>query len=403
MTESVPTLVTYAVLGWMALNVIFYVSEKWRVFSDIIWILLAGIAYGWVSTNPESGLPELVMDPDVVLYVFVPLLIFASTKKMCLFHFRPIIVPAVIAGTLGIVVSMLTIGLAIHGLLDVALLPALLFGVIISATDPLAVSALFKGNESITENQKLLIEGESILNDGFVVTVAGILALLIFSMTSFSVVDTSVSFVTHIAGALISGALLGRLARFILRLMHTSHYILTTNITLALAYGSFVVAETLHFSGILAVFAAALAYGYKPDKDRTNRLAEERVWEYLDYAANALLFFLLGTSFFALTANTDLPVSHTLLAIGLLFAGRFVALSLLKPLMRVEGMRLSMNEFWLLNFSGARGAVSVALILLLPADFEYQSLFLSLAFVMILFSLLVYPLVTVRILSKMTR
>ncbi|MEZ8082616.1 cation:proton antiporter [Enterovibrio norvegicus] len=403
MTESVPTLVTYAVLGWMALNVIFYVSEKWRVFSDIIWILLAGIAYGWVSTNPESGLPELVMDPDVVLYVFVPLLIFASTKKMCLFHFRPIIVPAVIAGTLGIVVSMLTIGLAIHELLDVALLPALLFGVIISATDPLAVSALFKGNESITENQKLLIEGESILNDGFVVTVAGILALLIFSMTSFSVVDTSVSFVTHIAGALISGALLGRLARFILRLMHTSHYILTTNITLALAYGSFVVAETLHFSGILAVFAAALAYGYKPDKDRTNRLAEERVWEYLDYAANALLFFLLGTSFFALTANTDLPVSHTLLAIGLLFAGRFVALSLLKPLMRVEGMRLSMNEFWLLNFSGARGAVSVALILLLPADFEYQSLFLSLAFVMILFSLLVYPLVTVRILSKMTR
>ncbi|WP_283132601.1 cation:proton antiporter [Enterovibrio norvegicus] len=403
MTESVPTLVTYAVLGWMALNVIFYVSEKWMVFSDIIWILLAGIAYGWVSTNPESGLPELVMDPDVVLYVFVPLLIFASTKKMCLFHFRPIIVPAVIAGTLGIVVSMLTIGLAIHGLLDVALLPALLFGVIISATDPLAVSALFKGNESITENQKLLIEGESILNDGFVVTVAGILALLIFSMTSFSVVDTSVSFVTHIAGALISGALLGRLARFILRLMHTSHYILTTNITLALAYGSFVVAETLHFSGILAVFAAALAYGYKPDKDRTNRLAEERVWEYLDYAANALLFFLLGTSFFALTANTDLPVSHTLLAIGLLFAGRFVALSLLKPFMRVEGMRLSMNEFWLLNFSGARGAVSVALILLLPADFEYQSLFLSLAFVMILFSLLVYTLVTVRILSKMTR
>ncbi|WP_163391298.1 cation:proton antiporter [Enterovibrio norvegicus] len=403
MTESVPTLVTYAVLGWMALNVIFYVSEKWMVFSDIIWILLAGITYGWVSTNPESGLPELVMDPDVVLYVFVPLLIFASTKKMCLFHFRPIIVPAVIAGTLGIVVSMLTIGLAIHWLLDVALLPAMLFGVIISATDPLAVSALFKGNESITENQKLLIEGESILNDGFVVTVAGILALLIFSMTSFSVVDTSVSFVTHIAGALISGAVLGRLARFILRLMHTSHYILTTNITLALAYGSFVVAETLHFSGILAVFAAALAYGYKPDKDRANRLAEERVWEYLDYAANALLFFLLGTSFFALTANTDLPVSHTLLAIGLLFAGRFVALSVLKPVMRVEGMRLSMNEFWLLNFSGARGAVSVALILLLPADFQYQSLFLSLAFVMILFSLLVYPLVTVRILSKMTR
>nr|WP_232312732.1 cation:proton antiporter [Enterovibrio coralii] len=235
MTETVPALVTYAVLGWVALNVVFYISERWMVFTDIIWILMAGLGYGWLSSFSELGLPPLVMDPQVVLYVFVPLLIFASTKKMCLFHFRPIIVPAMLAGTLGIIISMSVIGVAVHLLLGVPMLPALLFGVIISATDPLAVSALFKGNESITENQKLLIEGESILNDGFVVTVAGILALLIFTSTTFSWLDTSLSFVSHIVGALVTGAVLGRAARMVLKFMHSSYYILTTNITLALA------------------------------------------------------------------------------------------------------------------------------------------------------------------------
>nr|WP_269808858.1 cation:proton antiporter [Enterovibrio nigricans] len=182
--------------------------------------------------------------------------------------------------------------------------------------------------------------------------------------------------------------------------MHSSYYILTTNITLALAYGSFVVAETFHFSGILAVFAAALAYGYKPDEDRVNRDAEEKIWAYLDYAANALLFFLLGTSFVALTQNSTFSVLMVILAIGLLFLGRFTALSILKPFMKIEGVALSTMEFWLMNFSGARGAVSVALILLLPSSFEYQSLFLATAFVMILFSLVVYPLITAKLLKQ---
>ncbi|KKD60141.1 Na+/H+ antiporter NhaP [Grimontia sp. AD028] len=403
MTESVPALVTYAALGWVALNAIFFVSERWMVFSDIIWILLAGLLYGWIASSSNTGLPELVLNPEIVLFVFVPLLIFASTKKMCLFHFRPILLPAVLAGTLGIVISMLVIGGALYLLLGVEWLPALLFGVIISATDPLAVSALFKGNEAVTENQKLLIEGESILNDGFVVTVAGILALLIFGDENFDALQTGFSFVTHIFGALICGALLGRVARWVLTLMHTSHYILTTNITLALAYGSFVLAEFLHFSGILAVFAAALAYGYKPDHDSKNRESEEKVWEYLDYAANALLFFLLGTSYFTLTSDSTLPVFYTVLALILLFAARFIALGTLKPVMRVEHKVLSTDEFWLLNFSGARGAVSVALILLLPSTFEYQSLFLSMAFLMILVSLIVYPLITVKIIKRMTQ
>ncbi|WP_250683916.1 cation:proton antiporter [Photobacterium galatheae] len=400
--ESIPSLVMFAVLGWIALNTIFYFSHRWRMFSDITWILLLGLTYGAFSAMPDSGLPELVLEPHVVLYVFVPLLVFSSTQCMCLFHFRHVLVPATLAGTLGIIISMGVIASVLHWLLGIPWMPALLFGVIISATDPLAISALFKDNQSVTEDQKLLVEGESILNDGFVVTVAGLLSLVLFSETELDLAISSLSFLTHVAGALAVGVLLGRAARWLLALLHERHYTLTTNITLALAYGSFVVAEELHFSGILAVFASALAYGYKPYKDDADHLAHQEIWEYLDYVANALLFFLLGSSMFSLLSLDNLSASIIALSITLLFTARFMSLWLMRPILHIHHRKLSQLDFWLLNFSGARGAVSIALLLMLPADFSYKPLFLTMAISMILFSLIVYPVITKSMLARHT-
>ncbi|MGB7996930.1 MAG: cation:proton antiporter [Photobacterium halotolerans] len=398
--ESIPSLVIFAVLGWVALNAIFFFSHRWRLFSDITWILLLGLIYGAVSAMPGSNLPDLVLEPHVVLYLFVPLLVFSSTQCICLFHFRQVLIPASLAGSFGILISMLVIAAAIHWLLGVPLMPALLFGVIISATDPLAISALFKDNQSVTENQKLLIEGESILNDGFVVTVASILSLVIFSGTEFDLTSSSLSLVSHVVGALAVGVVLGRGARWLLTLLHERHYTLTTNITLALAYGSFVLAEEMHFSGILAVFSAALAYGYKPYQDDANHLAHQEIWEYLDYVANALLFFLLGSSVFTLLSPDVLSAVIILLSIVLLFSARFISLWLMLPVLRIDSKKLSRLDFWLLNFSGARGAVSIALILMLPADFSYKPLFLTMAISMVLFSLIVYPVITKRVLAQ---
>ncbi|QUJ66304.1 sodium:proton antiporter [Photobacterium sp. GJ3] len=398
--ESIPSLVIFAVLGWIALNAIFFFSHRWRLFSDITWILFFGLIYGALSAMPDSQLPDLVLEPHMVLYVFVPLLVFASTQCMCLFHFKQVLVPATLAGTLGIVISMLVIAAAVHWLLGVPVLPALLFGVIISATDPLAISALFKGNQQVTEDQKLLIEGESILNDGFVVTVAGILSLVVFTDAELNLTDSILSFVSHVIGALTVGIVLGRGARWLLTLLHERHYTLTTNITLALAYGSFVLAEEMHFSGILAVFAAALAYGYKPYQDDANHQAHQEIWEYLDYVANALLFFLLGASVFTLLSVENLSLVVIGISIVLLFSARFISLWLMRPVLHINHRKLTRLDFWLLNFSGARGAVSIALLLMLPADFAYKPLFLTMAISMILFSLIVYPVITKTLLAR---
>lgn len=386
-------MIAFLVTALVGLNALTYYSSRVVIFPDIVWVLLLGVGYGLLSRYSALGLPEIVLSSQLVLYVFVPLLIFASTQKICLHHIRKVLVPASLVGSVGILISMLVIGAALHFIFAMPWLSSLLFGVIISATDPLAIGALLHGNKKLPESRKLLIEGESILNDGFVVTVFGVFVLIMFEGEAFSLVSSGASLLSHVAGALIVGVLAGRGARLLLDYWHGDHFSLKTNMTLALAFGSLLLAEGLHFSGILAVFAAALAYGYKRPEPDHNAHIQRHLWDYFEYIANACLFFLLGASFAGLASFEQLPVSLVIASVVLLFVARLAAILILSPAIKIEGEHLTHQEFWLLNFAGARGAVSIALILLLPDSFELKEAFLSIAFVMILFSLVLYPLV----------
>ena len=393
MQEMSFLMIAFFVFGLVGLNALTYYSHRIMVLPDIVWVLLLGVLYGILSRYAGLGLPDIALNSHLVLYVFVPLLIFASTQKICLHHIRRVLLPASLIGSVGILISMAVIGAVLHLLFGLPLLASLLFGVIISATDPLAIGALLHDNKAIPESRKLLIEGESILNDGFVVTVFGVLVLVMFKGESFSLISSGGSLLTHVIGALVVGVVLARGARWLLAYWHGQHFTLRTNMTLALAFGSLLLAESLHFSGILAVFAAALAYGYKRPEPDHNSHIQGHVWDYFEYIANACLFFLLGASFTGLASFEQLPFSLVMVSLVLLFVARFVAILLLFPAIKVEGERLSHQEFWLLNFAGARGAVSIALILLLPDTFVLKQTFLTLAFVMILFSLVFYPLI----------
>jgi len=397
--QAIIFLIGFSVFGLVSLNALSYYSKRLMFLPDIIWVLVLGLLYATAAHFFNLGLPELILNPDLILYIFVPPLIFAATQKICLFHFRKILISASLVGSAGILISMSIIAAALNLIFSFPWLESLLFGAIISATDPLAVGALLHNNSKVSESQKLLIEGESILNDGFVITVAGILSLILFQNKTFDIINSSSTFVTHVIGALILGLLFGRGARWILRIWHEKHFTLTVNMTLAIAFGSFLVAEMFHFSGILAVFSAALAYGYKPEDKSENTASHSHIWEYLEYLTNALLFFLLGASFFVYTSFETISFSLIILSIILLLLSRLGALIVLFPFIRIENKKLSRKNFWLLNFSGARGAVSIALILLLPDDFTFKPLFLSLAFIMIVFSLVIYPLLIDRILK----
>jgi len=370
------------------------------LFPNVIWVLCIGMIYGALTHYELLHLPELYLSPNIILFVLVPVLIFAAAKKMCLHHFRKVLKESTILATLGIVISMVGVALVLYWVFHVPLLESLLFGVIVSATDPIAVSAILHEAKDLSTERKMLIEGESILNDGFVVAVFATLSVMIFGAEDISLALSGGKLIFNILAALVLGTVLGRLARFLLRVWKNKAPALTVNITLALAFSSFLLAETFHFPGVLAVFAGALAFGYRPDENNdTVQGAQEQVWDYLEYIVNSILFFLLGASFFTQASMEIITITFVVVAVLMLFMSRFIALGVLSPFLRIEEEKITYQDFWLLNFAGSRGAISIALILLLPNDFQYKPLFLTIAFVMVIVSLVVYPIFLKKVLE----
>ncbi|MDX2505035.1 MAG: sodium:proton antiporter [Gammaproteobacteria bacterium] len=398
--SSLITLIIFVISGLVALNALSYYSERLMLFPNVIWVLCIGMIYGALNHFELLHLPELYLDPNIILFVLVPILIFAATKKMCLHHFRKVLKESSILATLGIVISMVGVALVLYWVFHVPFLESLLFGVIVSATDPIAVNAILHEAKDLSTERKMLIEGESILNDGFVVAVFATLSVMIFGTEEISLALSGGKLVFNILGALALGIVLGRLARFLLRVWKNKAPSLTVNITLALAFASFLLAETFHFPGVLAVFAGALAFGYRPD-DNSDKVqgAQEQVWDYLEYIVNSILFFLLGASFFSQASLEIITITFVTIGVIMLFMSRFIALGVLSPLLRIEEEKITHQDFWLLNFSGSRGAISIALILLLPNDFNYKPLFLTIAFVMVIVSLVVYPIFLKKVLD----
>jgi len=398
--SSLITLIVFFISGLVGLNALSYYSERIMLFPSVIWVLCIGMLYGALSHFGLLDLPALYLDPNIILFVLVPVLIFAATKKMCLHHFGRVLKASSILATLGIVISMTCVALVLYWVFHVPFLESLLFGVIVSATDPIGVSAILHETKGISTDRKMLIEGESILNDGFVVAVFATISVMIFGTAKISFVLSGGMLVVNILGALVLGVVLGRSARFLLRVWKNKAPSLTVNITLALAFASFLVAETFHLPGVLAVFAGALAFGYRPDENNDKvQYAQEQVWDYLEYIVNTILFFLLGASFFSQASLGFISITFVAIGVIMLFVSRFIALGALRPILRIEETNLSHKDFWLLNFSGSRGAISIALILLLPDDFSYKPLFLTMAFVMVIVSLVLYPLFLKKILS----
>ena len=390
-----------SVIGLIALNGLSYYSQKSKAIPEVAWVLLLGILYGLAADNTSMGLPELTLSADLILFIFVPLLIFGSTQTMCLHHFRKVLAPASLTATVGISISMFVTAFVLMALTDISLLESLIFGVVVAATDPLAIGAILEGNKKLSENMKLLIEGESILNDGFVVTVFGILTLIVFENHIFSVVGVVGGFIFHVAGAIILGVVLGRVARFILKIWHAMQFTLVANITIALAFGSFLLAEHYNMSGVLAVFAAALSFGYKQENLSKEFHLQEYVWDYGQYVANSVLFFLLGASVISQGSLSELRLAQALVVLITLLGSRIIALVVLRPFIKVDGAIISWLKLLVLNFAGARGAVSIALILLLPDSFVFKATFLNMTFLLVLGSLLLFPPITSKLIKQL--
>jgi CPA1 family monovalent cation:H+ antiporter len=326
-----------------------------------------------------------VLDRDLLLDVFLPLLLFEAALHVDLAVLRDTWLPIALLAVPGVIVSTLVIAILLQRTIGLELAGAALFGALVSATDPVAVLALFK-RLHMPEKLAMVIEGESVVNDA----TALVLVTLLLPVAQGGGLDApliALKFIGVLAGGIIIGGGVGWLGARAVALVHD--HLAELTLTALIANSSFLLADHVHASGIIATVPASLVFAAKGRSGLTvaGRDLLTDVWEFAAFVANSLLFLLLGLrvhpgDIFLGGGDVAWAVAATLAARAVVVFGFALLLGLAgRPLMR----RYSSIVFW----SGLRGALTLVLALSLPADLGGRERLLQLAAGVVLFTLLV--------------
>ncbi len=326
------------------------------------------------------------LTPELILALFVPPLVFEAAFHLNLGELRRSLPPILLLAVPGVILTTLIVGGILSLSSQLTWPMALVFGALISATDPVAVVALFR-SLGVPKRLSVLIEGESLLNDGTAIVVFN-LVITVALTSHFNLVESLGSFIWVSLGGIAVGLALGWLISLLIT--RIDDYLIETTLTTVLAFGSYLIAEQLHFSGVLAVVAAGLINGNISPQGMspTTRIVLFNFWEYLAFLANSLVFLLIG-----MQVNIPSLLSAwqpALLAILAVMVARLIV---------VYGLSLVAKRFtepvpirWqhIMNWGGLRGAICLALALSLPASLgSDRDLLLIMALAVVLFTLLV--------------
>jgi len=295
-----------------------------------------------------------------------------------------------ILASIGVLSSTLIIGgltwwlMGVLGL-DIAPIYCLLFGALISPTDPIAVLGILKVAK-VPKSLETKIAGESLFNDGVAVVI--FIALLEFAMHGeLSVEEVTELFVVEAIGGMLFGLLIGWIAYRMLT--KVDNYQVEILITLALVMGGYALAGVIHVSGPIAIVIAGLLIGNHGRVLAMSAKTREHLdtfWELVDEILNAVLFVLIGLEVLALTFN-KVYLQAALVLIPVVLLARFISVGVPVSLMR-RFRRFSPHAIKILTWGGLRGGISVALALSLPIGPE-REVILSITYIVVVFSILV--------------
>ena len=329
------------------------VSKRARMLPYPVVLAGAGVVVGLL---PGEQLPHI--GADVILLAFVPGLVFEAALTLDLRELRRRLVPVGLLATAGVAATVLLIGTLTHLLLGFSWASGMLLGSILAATDPIAVVTLLRQLKA-PSGLAAILEGESLLNDGTGVAVfSAVLATILAGAPSFGA--AAVRFVEIGVGGAVIGLAVGFLGVALMRAAEDAP--LEILATLVIAYGSYLAADIVHASGIVAVVAAGVViarYGSTSGKLHGTQLIG--FWNLLAFVLNAILFILVGA---ALPASKLLPVAGLVIAaFVIMLVTRAVPVYGL--LTAVDWRAISIPWPWrhLTFWAGLRGALSVALAL----------------------------------------
>ncbi len=349
-------------------------------------LVLAGVGIALL------GLPiDLALTHDVVLDVILPPLLFEAALNLHWDELRKDAAPILLLSTLGVIVSaaVAMVGMTWAG--GWSLDAALIFGVLIAATDPVAVIAMFKDN-GIRGRLRLLVESESLFNDG-VTAVFFALALIWVTAHTMRIADGALTLVLMSGGGIAMGLACGGIA--LLLAGRTSDHLVEMTVTTAAAYASFLAADHLGLSGVLATVSAGLLIGtvglhsnqLSLGLSEGGRAFVLEVWDFLAFLANSCIFILIGLTV-ARVPFASVGYATLALAVLIVLIGRAATVYPLGLLFSTTRWRIPLAQQHVLWWGGLRGALALALALSLPDSIFERQAILVVTFGVVAFSVI---------------
>jgi CPA1 family monovalent cation:H+ antiporter len=330
--------------------------------------------------------PKVNLTKDLIFTALLPPLLFEAAFYIHWNQLRRDFSVIVVLATLGVLLSACVTATGMHYLVHWQWLGALVFGVLIAATDPVSVIATFKESKA-SGRLLVLIEAESLLNDGTAAVAFGVVLALASGqqLTSFEI---TIMFLRTIGGGILCGGVVALGA--LLLAGRTDDHLVEISFTTVAAYGSFLLADHFGLSGVLATITAGLVMGNFKSLNAISERGKEAVdafWEYAAFVANSLVFLLIGMH--EAHQNFVTIWLPAVIAIALVTLGRAVGIYPCCLIFSRSSLRVTMKHQHVLFWGGVRGALALALALGLPSEVAQREEIITISFAVVAFSVFV--------------
>jgi monovalent cation:H+ antiporter, CPA1 family len=363
-----------------------------------IGLVIIGVLLAYFLKDVEGldVVRDIRLSHDVILYILLPTLIFDAATNIDAKMLFKNLVPILNLAIPGLIISTAIIGFIINKLTPLQMGTAFLFGALISATDPVAVVALFK-EIGAPERLNILVDGESLFNDATAIVLFNIIVAGIVSQTSMSmgnVFHEIIEFCIVFFGGIITGIVIAFLITTTIKYARNDpliHIALST----VLAYISFIVAEYyLEVSGVMSVLAAGIFLSWHGSThfNKETKAQLTHFWEYASFVCNSFIFLLLGVAelhLIVLIGHSTSIMLYVITAIVSALIARLLVVYFIPHILPFRKVKIDNCYKTIIFWGGLRGAVPLALALSLSRHFEDQQLIVELTLSVVLFTLIV--------------
>jgi len=390
-----------------------YVNERWvklpgtigimilAMFSSLL-IVLVGNLIPTFSTEAHKLVANINFE-QVLMKIMLGFLLFAGALHIDANKLKDEIWPVIILSTIGTFISTFLVSVMAYYLFQIfqfaiPYIYCLLFGALISPTDPIAVMGILK-RVGIPKSLELKIAGESLFNDGVgVVIFLTILEIATNGMAKFSINSTALLFVKEAGGGIVFGGAIGYLAYFLIKAI--DNYSVEVLITLTVVMCGYALADHLHLSGPLAIIIAGIIIGTKGKREGFSEITRDHLlkfWDMLDEIFNAILFLLMGLEMLVIKIDPTVMLIGFIMIFVVLFA-RYICVFLPIAVLRFW-IKFEKNAIAMLTWGGLRGGLSVAMALSLP-EAMHRNEFVLITYLIVIFSVTVQGLTIGKLAQK---